>query len=158
MWLAHTKTRAARAWEGILLDEIFLFAGGVEGAWSNDEGWMKSEGTKANPCLHKDRRNTSSLTTGDDRRERTGVISRDGKVRARQPQRWTFMMYEEAGIDVVFSTMKDNQKIVLNTGAVRKSAGCASPFHDHIACYILVVTTYDESSSERHPFPHGLYL
>lgn len=66
MWLHATKRAAREAWEKILLDELFLFSGGLEGAWSSDAGW-----TKTVP------RGTSHRENGH---PRAGVFSRDGRV------------------------------------------------------------------------------
>lgn len=86
MWL-RTKARAAKAaWEKILLDELFLFSGGLEGAWSCADGWtdhveLPAEGRRW-PREGITSEKKQGAAEGDD--ERAGVQLEDSQVSMRR--------------------------------------------------------------------------
>lgn len=91
MWL-RAKARAAKAaWERILLDEFFLFSGGLEGAWSCADGWTEDAGTTEELVPAGGRRHPNEEHTSDKQRRcsaeredaRTGVLLEDSQVSVR---------------------------------------------------------------------------
>lgn len=93
MWL-EARTRAAiTSWEKIILDEIFVFCGGQEGSWSNDDGWTDngdgSNGAAASSSSSTHSKIDQFLQLGltDPGRgchleqRRAGVVMSDGRVR-----------------------------------------------------------------------------
>lgn len=91
MWL-QAKARAAKAaWERILLDEFFLFSGGLEGVWSCADGWTEDAGTTGELVPPRGRRHPNEEHTGEKQRwcsaerenARTGVLLEDSQVSVR---------------------------------------------------------------------------
>lgn len=87
MWLRAKAAKAA--WERILLDELFLFSGGLEGAWSCAEGWTeKAGGTEELPVPAGGRRHLNEEHTSEKQMQcsaeredgRTGVLLEDSQV------------------------------------------------------------------------------
>lgn len=89
MWL-RAKARAAKAsWERILLDELFLFSGGLEGAWSCADGWTDNTGTEELPagdrrCSNEEHTSETQKRCSAERENgRTGVLLEDSQVSMR---------------------------------------------------------------------------
>lgn len=71
-WLQKRLHAAKESWEKIVLDEVFVFSGGLEGSWRRDDGWGITHRTKAS-------------TPGEDahgEKARIGVLLEGERVRA----------------------------------------------------------------------------
>lgn len=91
MWLRAKAAKAA--WERILLDEFFLFSGGLEGAWSCADGWTEDAGgTEELPVPAGGRRHPIEGDTSEKQKQhsaeredgRTGVLLEDSQVSMRR--------------------------------------------------------------------------
>lgn len=60
-WLQRRAKAIKERWERILLEELFLFSGGLEGAWTTSSGWVPGKELQHNT-------------------DRTGTTYRQGRV------------------------------------------------------------------------------